>query len=259
LKKRSPEKVFNIQKEKDKIIILEDFKSVPDIIKEIEKGYYCFIKLVDENFSLYETPKKQTSKAQKFTRKRRRGKRTKKIYTIRSNVFELFLKSADKLNLTAKASTDLKKLAKNLSECNTEQPQTKAYILYSTEEKFFCLELVKHIPIDVVVNFTGIAKKSLKRWIRVGYKRLKGCGRKERIPSLISQKLFDYIRNHVAKYGSCPVFREIREKMLSMTKDIDGFRASKGWWEKWKARNITEEELGVKLTSRPRGRRTESN
>jgi len=107
------------------------------------------------------------------------------------------------------------------------------YMMFTTEEKQFCTNLVTICNYDAVdvANCCQVPLKSLKRWIKVGSKRKVGGGRKVEDPEL-EGKLLLWIKDSVSK-GIKLKYSTIKEKALKLTKSKN-FMASKGWFEKFK-------------------------
>lgn len=108
------------------------------------------------------------------------------------------------------------------------------YRMYSAEEKREYLNLLKEINIKKVANDYNVPLKNLKRWIKVGFQRKKGCGRKVRDPNL-EKYLIDWY-NYKRKMKKCVTVSLFLTKAKKFNKLTD-FKASKGWLNKVKLKH----------------------
>jgi len=104
------------------------------------------------------------------------------------------------------------------------------YRMFNSDDKRFCLDLLKIFDLHSVAKFCNIPIKSLKRWTIMGPERKKGGGRKTRDPEM-ETKLILWINEQIEK-GILITTKMIKEKALELTK-IQDFLASKGWFVKF--------------------------
>lgn len=85
----------------------------------------------------------------------------------------------------------------------------------------------------------GVPVKNIKRWIKNGPVRKKG-GRKTQDPKM-ERELAQWVRKHLRDHRVMPKTKIIKEKAKEMSSHAD-FKASKGWLEKFLARNHLAEK-----------------
>ena len=137
----------------------------------------------------------------------------------------------NKDNFTSKSKHNSRKSFQKINK--TSRKIRLKYMMYTSEEKQFCTDLVTISNYDPneVANCCQVPLKSLKRWIKVGTKRKAGGGRKVEDPEL-EGKLLLWIKDTTSK-GVKLKYTTIKEKALKLTKSRS-FMASKGWFEKFK-------------------------
>ena len=106
------------------------------------------------------------------------------------------------------------------------------YIIYSTEAKKFCIDLIKISKwnSEIISLICEVPSKNIKRWIKLGIIRKKGGGRKTKFPNL-EKELVYWFYDCIDK-NFYPIANDIRNKALEICKDKD-FLASKGWLDKF--------------------------
>jgi hypothetical protein len=104
------------------------------------------------------------------------------------------------------------------------------YKMFSKDFKKNCLEKLKHKSLKEVSEECGVPLKSLKRWTIVGYERKKGGGRRIKDPEM-EKKLLDWCLSQ--KNAGKLKLNTIRSKALEYS-TFEDFKASKGWFEKFK-------------------------
>lgn len=109
----------------------------------------------------------------------------------------------------------------------------KKYFMFTSEAKKFCIELCQKekIGLDIASKMCNVPRKSLGRWLRVGFIRKKGCGRKIKDPEM-EKNLADWCLSKI-KASTYLSPKAIQKKALELSKD-NRFMASKGWLEKFK-------------------------
>jgi hypothetical protein len=115
---------------------------------------------------------------------------------------------------------------------NKKLRKPNKYRFYSASEKEFCIRMSKDVPIQYVSVLCDVPVKSLKRWLLVGAKRLKGCGRKVKDPQLAC-RLFKWYNDYNEEYKEKPTNKLIKRKAIEYSCSSD-FLASNGWLDKWK-------------------------
>lgn len=85
----------------------------------------------------------------------------------------------------------------------------------------------------------GLPIKNLKRWIRNGPVRRKG-GRRTQDPRM-EANLIAWIENYKKTHKAFPASKEVRAQALLLSGKNKGFKASKGWFEKFMVRHYSEE------------------
>ena len=106
------------------------------------------------------------------------------------------------------------------------------YIIYSTEAKKFCIDLIKISKwnSEIISLICEVPSKNIKRWIKLGVIRKKGGGRKTKFPNL-EKDLVYWFYDSIDK-NFYPIANDIRNKALEICNDKD-FLASKGWLDKF--------------------------
>ena len=106
------------------------------------------------------------------------------------------------------------------------------YIIYSTEAKKFCIDLIKMSKwnSEIISLICEVPSKNIKRWIKLGVIRKKGGGRKTKFPNL-EKDLVYWFYDSIDK-NFYPIASDIRNKALEICNDKD-FLASKGWLDKF--------------------------
>ena len=106
------------------------------------------------------------------------------------------------------------------------------YIIYSTEAKKFCIDLIKISKwnSEIISLICEVPSKNIKRWIKLGVVRKKGGGRKTKFPNL-EKDLVYWFYDSIDK-NFYPIANDIRNKALEICNDKD-FLASKGWLDKF--------------------------
>jgi hypothetical protein len=100
-----------------------------------------------------------------------------------------------------------------------------------------CIELLQTKSLREVSQEYNVPIKSLKRWKIIGHERKKGGGRKQKDPEM-EKRLLDWCLKQNHKLKS----KEVRCKALEFS-SVSGFKASKGWFEKFKRKH--KDELNV--------------
>lgn len=116
----------------------------------------------------------------------------------------------------------------------TSMSKRPKYKIYDPNSKFNAIELASKIGANEASRFLKIPLKSLKRWMLVGHERIKGGGRKVKVPGL-EEKIISWYNDLVSKKVEINAIM-IRDKALSISNDPD-FYASKGWIEKLKKKH----------------------
>ena len=113
------------------------------------------------------------------------------------------------------------------------------YRKYSQATKEEAVKLSKILgDVNKASDVHGIPVKNLRRWIKLGTEKKKG-GRKTRDP-VMETKLKSWIIKFKEDYGIMPLKADIKNKALELTECKDIFKASKGWFEKFMARQFPE-------------------
>ena len=107
------------------------------------------------------------------------------------------------------------------------------YIIYTTQAKKFCIDLIKKYKwtSEIISLICEVPSKNIKRWLKFGYIRKKGGGRKCKNPNL-ETNLINWINKSINN-NFFPNSSDIRKKALEFSNDSN-FQASKGWFEKFK-------------------------
>ncbi len=106
------------------------------------------------------------------------------------------------------------------------------YIIYSTEAKKFCIDLIKMSKwnSEIISLICEVPSKNIKRWIKLGVIRKKGGGRKTKFPNLEKDLVYWFYESIDKNFY--PIASDIRNKALEICNDKD-FLASKGWLDKF--------------------------
>lgn len=108
----------------------------------------------------------------------------------------------------------------------------KKYNMYDSKFKKQCCEMAKAQNIKTVSLHFKVPIKSLKRWLKVGYERKKGGGRKIKDPKM-EELLYRWYQDQTIKRKNLITSNMIKMKALEFKSNTD-FHASKGWLEKFK-------------------------
>jgi len=156
-----------------------------------------------------------------------------------NNLRQTFIETikTNKLNLLEKTLEIMLKY--NINESSIKKVLKKKiirsrhhYIIYSTEAKKFCIDLIKISKwnSEIISLICEVPSKNIKRWIKLGIIRKKGGGRKTKFPNL-EKELVYWFYDCIDK-NFYPIANDIRNKALEICKDKD-FLASKGWLDKF--------------------------
>jgi len=107
------------------------------------------------------------------------------------------------------------------------------YRMLPTEVKIKAVELAKQKNQKYAAQIHNVPLKSLKRWMKVGWERKKGGGRKTKDP-IMEKNLYEWYKDK-KKMGEPVTAKMIKEKAMDLT-NCNDFIASKGWLDKFKVR-----------------------
>ena len=130
------------------------------------------------------------------------------------------------------------------------------YRMLSTKDKEAALQMAVEHPQGLQAGLKYASMKynapikSLKRWMKVGYLRKKGGGRKTKDPQMESKLNTWY--QECRKSGVKVTSKMVKDKAMQLSKCSD-FIASKGWLDKFKVR------FGLEIEKTPKGRKAKSN
>ena len=149
------------------------------------------------------------------------------IETIKINKSNLLEKTLELMLKNNKNESSIKKVLKKKIIRSRHH-----YIIYSTEAKKFCIDLIKISKwnSEIISLICEVPSKNIKRWIKLGVIRKKGGGRKTKFANLEKDLVYwfyDSIDNNFY-----PIANDIRNKALEICNDKD-FLASKGWLDKF--------------------------
>lgn len=119
----------------------------------------------------------------------------------------------------------------NRNNCENLSTTSKRgkYKMFSEIEKERYLEMIKYMDIKEIAAEYDVPLKNLKRWLKVGFNRKKGCGRKVRDPEL-ELNLINWYKDKRINNKQVTVNKFMtKAKMLS---NLSDFKASKGWLNK---------------------------
>jgi hypothetical protein len=162
-------------------------------------------------------------------------------------MFEVFLEMIEgKDDLDIEVIEKLQHRANSLNSNYEANSKPKSYIMFTSDEKLFTLELLKHFNVYEVSELTSVPRKSIMRWSKVGHLRVKGCS-KSIIPKEINNKLIQYYKDGMV-LDMTPNNMEMRSLALRLCKDIlPMFKASNGWWEKWRKKHFGGQKIESRL------------
>ena len=118
---------------------------------------------------------------------------------------------------------------------SSERKCRGSYNIADVKTKIQAVELSKKYPIKYVSNIMKIPEKNIKRWIKDGPMRKKGAGRKTMDPKM-ETRLLKWIKDYARSFKRMPQPPTIKEKAKELS-DIELFKASKGWFDKFIKRN----------------------
>jgi len=244
------------EKKKKRQIKRNNINNENKLINENKNYNNSFIK-----FKKTELPKKKIFKIEKILDKKEYEKATQIMESKKGNFpiemqRQLFYKNilkimtsnnlrqtyietikTNKLNLLEKTLEIMLKY--NINESSIKKVLKKKiirsrhhYIIYSTEAKKFCIDLIKISKwnSEIISLICEVPSKNIKRWIKLGIIRKKGGGRKTKFPNL-EKELVYWFYDCIDK-NFYPIANDIRNKALEICKDKD-FLASKGWLDKF--------------------------
>lgn len=244
------------EKKKKRQIKRNNINNENKLINENKNYNNSFIK-----FKKTELPKKKIFKIEKILDKKEYEKATQIMESKKGNFpiemqRQLFYKNilkimtsnnlrqtyietikTNKLNLLEKTLEIMIKY--NINESSIKKVLKKKiirsrhhYIIYSTEAKKFCIDLIKISKwnSEIISLICEVPSKNIKRWIKLGIIRKKGGGRKTKFPNL-EKELVYWFYDCIDK-NFYPIANDIRNKALEICKDKD-FLASKGWLDKF--------------------------
>ena len=175
---------------------------------------------------------KDTKKKKKIVKKKKKLKN--------KQIFDDLSSDYDKICHNSEISKNdiIQKIVQNLKEKKLNNSFPISY-------KKLILEMTKLFGIEKISQVTGVLKKNIKRWILKGVLRKKGAGRKITDINL-ENELIKWTLNNITVSGRIPK----RCKIMKMARILksDGFKASKGWCDKFLRRNKSRffDELRVK-------------
>lgn len=173
----------------------------------------------DENENRFFNIKKEQSEISNF------GKDT--LYNVEKIKENYYLNNP---NFNSLKLLGLKHRFKLEKETKNSRKKGFKYKMFSKEDKKFCLDLLQIFDYNAVAKLCNIPIKSLKRWAIIGPDRKKGGGRKTRDPQMEAD-LIKWINEKLLK-GEFFDIKMIKSKALQFTK-VEGFLASKGWFNKF--------------------------
>lgn len=109
------------------------------------------------------------------------------------------------------------------------------YRVYSIELKRNAVNLAEKIGLKEASLKLNIPEKNILRWKIDGPERKKGAGRKLSDPKG-EMMLLNWIKDYCKTHNKFPMNIEICQKALTII-ETPGFRASKGWFDKFMVRN----------------------
>jgi hypothetical protein len=171
---------------------------------------------------------------------KRKSKRSQSKNSRGPTVFDIFLRRIKgNVDLDKRLMEKLQHRANHYNGIHETHSKSKSYHMFTSDEKLFTLELLRHFEIDEVCKLTFVPKKSVIRWRNVGHLRAKGCGRKPQIPWEVNKKLIEYYEDSIVLNNTRPRYQRMKELALKLCKHIlPMFKASKGWWEKWRIKHF---------------------
>ena len=209
-KEKSKEKIFEILKIYDK----QEYEKGIEINKikgsfpiEFQKQiFYKNILKIMSNYNLKETYKKEILK-----NKKNLVEQTNKLLNLNNINFHLIKQVLKKKKIRSRHH----------------------YIIYTSQAKKFCIDLIKKYKwnSEIISLICEVPSKNIKRWLKFGYIRKKGGGRKSKNPNL-ETNLINWINKSIIN-NFFPGSKDIRKKALEFSNDSN-FQASKGWFEKFK-------------------------
>ena len=127
----------------------------------------------------------------------------------------------------------------NKKDEDTKRPKasSKPKKRFTLHEKYQAIKLARQEGITRASILLNINKKNIYRWMNKGFFSKKGRGRKISNPDL-EEKIIERVLNYIKLNKDLPAPIFIRKEAKKHASE--GFRASKGWYEKFMKRNKTK-------------------
>lgn len=131
-------------------------------------------------------------------------------------------------------STENKPIISELESESQDQSRNKGYNTASIDQRAYAISLAQEKGIKFAAKETGFPTRNIKRWLKAGPSRKKGCGRKA-LDSNMEDDLFKWLNEEQKRTGQLPSSSQIKKKAKKMS-NVPDFKASKGWVENFRRR-----------------------
>jgi hypothetical protein len=109
------------------------------------------------------------------------------------------------------------------------------YNIVSKQIKKEAVRIAQMKSFKIASDLLKISEKNIKRWMNNGIERKKGAGRKTLDPEM-EKKLLFWIKNFFLQFKFLPNFYDVKKQAIKLSR-FNGFKASKGWYDKFYIRN----------------------
>ena len=197
----------------------------------LEKKFYTQNLKIHKELNLKDTKDTKKNPKKKFKDKTKIAEKKQNQYQT-EQIFNALSKDLEKAQNIQKIKNPhknilIKKIIKTLQEKKLNNTFPISY-------KKLIIEMSKFFGIEKISKITGVLKKNIKRWILKGVLRKKGAGRK--ISDLgLENKLVKWTLDNIAVGGRIP--KRCKIMKMARLKKRGGFKASKGWCDKFLRRN----------------------
>lgn len=109
------------------------------------------------------------------------------------------------------------------------------YKICDENQKLEAIRIAQLTSPQEAAEILNIPIKNIRRWLKNGYQRKKGAGRRTQDPEM-EKLLIQWMADYFKLYQKIPVNKELKIKARKLSK-IPTFKASKGWCDKFWKRN----------------------